>query len=70
MLAFGPLVGYLAGAGFLQIHVDSFRLQLKELVTNPGDPSWIGAWFLGFILFGILIFFTSFMFLLFPKKLK
>lgn len=70
MLAFGPLVGYLAGAGFLQVYVDSFRQHIKDFNITPSDPNWIGAWYVGFILFGILIFITAFMFFMFPKKMK
>lgn len=67
MLAFGPVVGYLCGAAILQIYVDSFRYNTKDLNIGPEDSDWIGAWFLGFIVFGALIFFTSFSFLCFPK---
>lgn len=68
MLAFGPLVGYLVGAGFLQINVDFYKLNSTK--TNLNDASWIGAWHLGFILFGILIFLTAIIFFLFPKEMK
>jgi hypothetical protein len=69
MLAFGPVVGYLVGAGMLQIYVDHFRYSIKDLNLNPDDSQWIGAWFLGFIIFGVLIFITAFPFLLFPREI-
>ncbi|CAF0879594.1 unnamed protein product [Brachionus calyciflorus] len=60
MLAFGPLVGYLVGAGFLQFYVDTFRQTVQNFQDLiPGDSNWVGAWYAGFIMFGILIFFTS-----------
>lgn len=69
MLAFGPVVGYLVGAAFLQVYVDGFRFASK-LKINPSDSNWVGAWYVGFIIFGILIFFTSFFFFCFPKEIK
>ena len=69
MLAFGPVVGYLVGAGMLQIYVDHFRYSIKGLNLNADDSQWVGAWFLGFILFGVLIFVTAFPFLLFPREI-
>ncbi|RNA06348.1 solute carrier organic anion transporter family member 5A1, partial [Brachionus plicatilis] len=68
MLAFGPLVGYLVGAGFLQINSEHFKTHSGE--TDLNDSSWTGAWHLGFILFGVLILLTAIVFFLFPKEMK
>jgi hypothetical protein len=70
MLAFGPVVGYLAGAGLLQIYVDTFSYSANELKIQPGDSNWLGAWYAGFVLFGVLIFVTAFPFLCFPRVIK
>ena len=60
MLAFGPVVGYLIGAFLLQYYVDGFSYSTKDLNIHPGDSNWVGAWYMGFIIFGVLIFFTAF----------
>lgn len=36
---------------------------------KASDPRWIGAWWLGFVVFGILIFIASFVVLGFPQEL-
>lgn len=68
MLAFGPLVGYLTGAGFLQINANYLEIHSHKIDLN--DSSWIGAWHLGFILFGVLILLTATVFFFFPKEMK
>jgi len=67
MLAFGPVVGYLAGAGLLQIYVDGFGQYGVKINVQPGDSNWVGAWYSGFVIFGFLIFITSIPFFFFPK---
>lgn len=67
MLAFGPVVGYLVGAGLLQIYVDGFSLYGEKMNIQPGDSNWVGAWYSGFMLFGVLILITSVPFFFFPK---
>ena len=69
-LAFGPVVGYLVGAAFLQVYVDALSYSTKELNISPGDSNWVGAWYGGFIIFAILIFITSFPFFAFPRVIK
>jgi solute carrier organic anion transporter family, member 3A len=71
MLAFGPVIGYLAGAGFLQIYVDALNFNLNfNLNLNLSDLNWIGAWYVGFIIFGVFIFIISFFFFFFPREMK
>ena len=43
MLAFGPLVGYLAGAALLQLYVDTFSINSSELKIDPSDSNWVGG---------------------------
>lgn len=67
MLAFGPVVGYLTGAISLQVYVDSLSFDVNELNLTPDHSNWVGAWFTGFIIFGVFILICSFPFLFFPK---
>ncbi|XP_064596659.1 solute carrier organic anion transporter family member 2A1-like [Liolophura sinensis] len=43
---------------------------LEETSLTPGDPQWIGAWWLGFLVLGTLSIVFSFLILFFPKRLK
>ena len=43
MLAFGPLIGYLAGAGLLQLYVDVFTIKHEDLKIDPSDSNWVGG---------------------------
>lgn len=60
----GPTVGFLLSSLCLQFYEDPFY--------DPGfgtkDPRWVGAWWLGFIILGILIFIFSVPMILFPKR--
>ena len=70
MLAFGPVVGYLVGAGLLTIYVDGFQFSSEQIAIKPGDSNWVGAWYSGFVLFAVLIVITSIPFFGFPKVIK
>lgn len=62
----GAIFGYLLASVCLKYYENPF--------DDPGfsrnDPRWIGAWWLGFIIFGIILLFFSFLLLLFPRNLK
>ncbi|XP_077990561.1 solute carrier organic anion transporter family member 4C1-like [Glandiceps talaboti] len=48
----GPCVGFVLGAVFLGIYTDV--LYADEVTITPSDPSWVGAWWIGFLLGWIL----------------
>nr|XP_006811917.1 PREDICTED: solute carrier organic anion transporter family member 4C1-like [Saccoglossus kowalevskii] len=48
----GPSVGFLVGSYFLTIYVDV--LHQDDLTIDNSDPSWVGAWWIGFLLAWIL----------------
>ncbi|XP_076456638.1 solute carrier organic anion transporter family member 5A1-like [Babylonia areolata] len=64
--ALGPVLGYALGALLLQYYVDSFSHQVS---ISPGHPQWIGAWWGGFIICGLLLLLLSLPFLGFPRVL-
>lgn len=70
MLALGPVVGYLLGAWFLRVYVDVLEFSLKEIKLSVTDSGFVGAWWIGFIVIGVFIFFTSFPFFCFPKSIR
>ncbi|XP_054922161.2 solute carrier organic anion transporter family member 74D-like [Dermacentor andersoni] len=61
----GPVLGYFLGF---------FTLKYPEEVTKkshvePGDPRWIGAWWLGYAFIATAIFLSTIPMILFPKKM-
>ena len=64
--ALGPVLGYALGALLLQYYVDSFS---HEVLISAGHPQWIGAWWGGFIICGLLLLLLAFPFLGYPRVL-
>ena len=60
------MLGYALGALLLQYYVDSFS---HTVTISAGHPQWIGAWWGGFIICGLLLLVLAFPFLGFPRVL-
>lgn len=81
MVAFGLVIGFLLG-GYLigNVNENIYQSQSFSYLSNqinghqqqihPGHPRWIGAWWLGFIILGVLLILVSLPFFAFPKSLK
>nr|XP_022311407.1 solute carrier organic anion transporter family member 4A1-like isoform X2 [Crassostrea virginica] len=65
----GPAIGYLAGGAFLNIYVDVNKVETDSLTLTPSSPRWVGAWWIGFLLSGLLAFLVAFPMCGFPTKL-
>lgn len=59
---FGPAIAFLMSGVFSKIPVD-----LKDNGLRPNDPRWIGAWWMGYLLFGLLSIVISIPLFFFPK---
>lgn len=70
MVAFGLVCGFLLGGFFINVHENAFGPGVVPQDIFPGHPKWIGAWWIGFILLGILLLIISIPFFIFPKSLK
>ena len=65
-VAVGPAIGYGLGGAFLSVYVDpSSNTSLEET-----DPGWVGAWWLCFVISGILSFIVAVPFLMYPRLLS
>ncbi|WAR16343.1 SO2B1-like protein [Mya arenaria] len=62
---FGPALAYLLGGLFSKIYVT-----LESVDITPRDPRWIGAWWLGFLVFGGFAVLFSVPTMCFPRYLK
>jgi organic anion transporter 4A len=65
MGVFGPVVGYGLGSLCLLVYVDPWVS--TTLVTT--SPAWVGAWWIPFLLMGLMSIVTSVPFLMFPRYL-
>ncbi len=64
----GPAAGFIAGAAFLQIYIDSPTID-PPASLDVYSQSWLGAWWLGMVIFGVLACITALPVLTFPKRL-
>ncbi|ALC38471.1 Oatp30B [Drosophila busckii] len=67
MAAFGPVVGFLLGAYLLSFHMDSLSSTIISI--TPGDRRWVGMWWGGFLLCGVILLVVAIPFFSFPKVL-
>ncbi|XP_076039263.1 solute carrier organic anion transporter family member 74D-like [Oratosquilla oratoria] len=61
----GPLIGFSLSSVLLNIYIYPGH----EYGITPEDPRWIGAWWIGSLVFSIIIFLFSFVIVLFPRNM-
>ena len=62
----GPALGFGLGGLFLSFFVDPFT----PTTLTSEDPQWVGGWWIGFVLTGVLSMLLSLQFFLYPRRLK
>ncbi|XP_055379740.1 solute carrier organic anion transporter family member 74D-like isoform X2 [Condylostylus longicornis] len=65
MRMLGPALGYALASFCLRIYIVPY---LHPVIKN-NDPRWLGAWWLGWIILGILLIFSGLFLSMFPKQL-
>ncbi|GAB6030943.1 hypothetical protein CHUAL_007768 [Chamberlinius hualienensis] len=71
MVAFGPVCGFLLGGFLLSYYVDDFlSSNPRDVVITSVHPRWIGAWWGGFLIIGVLLLIVAAPFFAFPKTLR
>ncbi|XP_067138869.1 solute carrier organic anion transporter family member 3A1 [Centruroides vittatus] len=70
MVAFGLVCGFLLGGYLLSVHENSILFNTVPPGIYPGHPRWVGAWWAGFVIYGLLLMLVAVPFFAFPKILK
>ncbi|XP_073733995.1 solute carrier organic anion transporter family member 1B3 [Callorhinus ursinus] len=65
----GPIIGFIQASLFAKMYVDIGYVDLSNIRITPKDSRWVGAWWLGFLVAGILSIMSSIPFFFLPKNL-
>nr|XP_055136413.1 solute carrier organic anion transporter family member 1C1 isoform X4 [Symphalangus syndactylus] len=65
----GPIFGFLLGSLCAKLYVDIGFVNLDHITITPKDPQWVGAWWLGYLIAGIISLLAAVPFWHLPKNL-
>ncbi|XP_020012920.1 solute carrier organic anion transporter family member 1C1 isoform X2 [Castor canadensis] len=65
----GPIFGFLLGSLCARLYVDIGFVKLDHITITPKDPQWVGAWWLGYVIAGIISLLAAVPFWCLPKSL-
>ncbi|KAI4878070.1 hypothetical protein NFI96_011674 [Prochilodus magdalenae] len=65
----GPVFGYLLGSLCAKIYVDIGFVNMETISITPGDARWVGAWWLGYLIAGLITLVSAVPFWFLPKSL-
>uniref|UniRef100_A0A671K5M1 Solute carrier organic anion transporter family member n=1 Tax=Sinocyclocheilus anshuiensis TaxID=1608454 RepID=A0A671K5M1_9TELE len=65
----GPVFGYLLGSVCAKIYVDIGFVNMESISITPGDARWVGAWWLGYLIAGLITLLSAMPFWFLPKSL-
>lgn len=65
----GPVLGFGCGAALMEVYVDFMTPSVIKLPITSTDSKWVGAWWVGFLIFGVMNIVIAPPFFLFPKHL-
>ncbi|CAI9608125.1 unnamed protein product [Staurois parvus] len=67
---FGPMIGFTLGSFFAKLYVDVGFVDMDEVTISPQDTRWVGAWWMGFLVAGIVSLLAAIPFFFLPKSMK
>ncbi|XP_026567043.1 solute carrier organic anion transporter family member 1B3-like isoform X2 [Pseudonaja textilis] len=65
----GPISGFLLGSVFARLYVDVGFVDMDTITISPTDSRWVGAWWMNFLVAGVIILISGIPFLFLPKSL-
>ncbi|XP_030630849.1 solute carrier organic anion transporter family member 1C1-like [Chanos chanos] len=65
----GPVFGYLLGSLCAKIYVDIGFVDMESITITPADARWVGAWWLGYLIAGVITLMSAIPFWFLPKSL-
>ncbi|KFP61925.1 Solute carrier organic anion transporter family member 1C1 [Cariama cristata] len=65
----GPIFGFLLGSLCAKLYVDIGFVDLDSVTITPKDVQWVGAWWLGYLIAGVISLLASIPFWFLPKHL-
>uniref|UniRef100_A0A668AI31 Solute carrier organic anion transporter family member n=1 Tax=Myripristis murdjan TaxID=586833 RepID=A0A668AI31_9TELE len=65
----GPVFGYLLGSLCAKIYVDIGFVNMETITITPADARWVGAWWLGYLIAGVITLLSAIPFWFLPRSL-
>ncbi|XP_040291400.1 solute carrier organic anion transporter family member 1C1-like isoform X1 [Bufo bufo] len=65
----GPMAGLMVSSLFARFYVDIGFVDLDTVTITPQDKRWVGAWWIGFLLAGVLMLISGIPFCFLPKSM-
>ncbi|KAK7883248.1 hypothetical protein WMY93_029422 [Mugilogobius chulae] len=65
----GPVFGYLLGSLCAKIYVDIGFVKMESITITPADARWVGAWWLGYLIAGVITLLSAIPFWFLPRAL-
>ncbi|XP_068860086.1 solute carrier organic anion transporter family member 1C1-like isoform X2 [Aphelocoma coerulescens] len=69
MAIIGPIFGFLLGSLCAKLYVDIGFVDLDSVTISPKDVQWVGAWWLGYLIAGVISVLAGIPFWFLPKHL-
>ncbi|CAL1570355.1 unnamed protein product [Knipowitschia caucasica] len=64
----GPVFGYLLGSLCAKIYVDIGFVKMESITITPADARWVGAWWLGYLIAGVITLLSAIPFWFLPRS--
>ncbi|XP_063785478.1 solute carrier organic anion transporter family member 1C1-like [Pseudophryne corroboree] len=66
---FGPMMGFMLGSFCAKQYVDIGFVDLDSVTITPQDTRWVGAWWIGFLVAGVVTLMSGIPFCFLPKSM-